>query len=106
MLIGSCVQLILSRKHQKTRLLLKISKSGVFLVVQWLRLHASTSRGMGLIPGWGTKIPYTVDKKKKKKKIPNQTNKLAQAGVGFFTILRRWKRLYAIIFLKYYLLTS
>ena len=69
MLIGSCVQLILSRKHQKTRLLLKISKSGVFLVVQWLRLHASTSRGMGLIPGWGTKIPYTVAKKKKKKKF-------------------------------------
>ena len=105
MLIGNCVQLILSSKHQKTRLLLKISKSGVFLVVQWLRLHVSTSRGMGLIPGWGTTIPYTMAKKKKKK-IPNQTNILAQAGVGFFIILRRWKRLYAIIFLKYYLLTS
>ena len=28
------------------------------LVVQWLRLQASTSGGMGSIPSWGTKIPY------------------------------------------------
>ena len=27
------------------------------LVVQWLRLHASTIRGMGSIPGCVTKIP-------------------------------------------------
>ena len=27
---------------------------GTSLVVQWLRLHASTSRGPGSIPGWGT----------------------------------------------------
>ena len=26
------------------------------LVVQWLGLQASTTGGMGLIPGWGTKI--------------------------------------------------
>ena len=24
--------------------------------IQWLGLHASTAGGMGLIPGWGTKI--------------------------------------------------
>ena len=29
-----------------------------FLVVQWLRLHASNAGGMGLIPVWGTKIPH------------------------------------------------
>ena len=28
------------------------------LVVQWLRLHASTAGETGYIPGWGTKIPY------------------------------------------------
>ena len=29
---------------------------GTSLVVQWLGLHPSTTRGMGSIPGWGTKI--------------------------------------------------
>ena len=33
---------------------------GTSLVVQWLRLHASTAVGAGLIPGRGTKIPHTV----------------------------------------------
>ena len=28
------------------------------LVAQWLGLCASTAQGMGLIPGWGTKIPH------------------------------------------------
>ena len=27
-----------------------------FLEVQWLRLCVSTAGGMGLIPGWGTKV--------------------------------------------------
>ena len=31
---------------------------GTFLVVQWLGLHASNVAGVGLIPGWGTKILY------------------------------------------------
>ena len=30
------------------------------LLVQWLRLHASTVGGMGSIPRWGTKIPHAV----------------------------------------------
>ena len=30
------------------------------LAVQWLRLCASKAGDMGLIPGWGTKILYTV----------------------------------------------
>ena len=43
-------------------------------VVKWLRLPASITVGVGLIPGWGTKIPQStqhgqnVKKKKKKKK--------------------------------------
>ena len=43
-----------------------------FLVVQWLRLLASTARDLGSIPGWGTKIPHAVggtDKKKKKERL-------------------------------------
>ena len=39
-------------------------------MVQWLRLRASTARGMGSIPGQGSKIPHGAwwDQKKKKKK--------------------------------------
>ena len=33
---------------------------GTSLVVQWLRLHASSAGGAGSIPGWGTKIPHAV----------------------------------------------
>ena len=44
-----------------------------FLVVQWLRLHASIAGDLGLISGQGTKIPVAWPKKtfflsKKKKK--------------------------------------
>ena len=37
--------------------MLKINLIETSLVVQWLRLLASCTRGMGLIPGWGPKIP-------------------------------------------------
>ena len=33
---------------------------GTSLVIQWLRLHASTAVAMGSIPGQGTKIPRAV----------------------------------------------
>ena len=33
---------------------------GSSLVVQWLRLQASTAGGMGSIPGWGTKILHAM----------------------------------------------
>ena len=36
-------------------------------MVQWLRLHASNARGMGLIPGRGTKIPRDARWGRKKK---------------------------------------
>ena len=38
------------------------------LVVQWLRLHASTAGGMGSIPSWGSQIPHATWRGKKKKK--------------------------------------
>ena len=34
--------------------------AGTSLVVQWLKLHASTAVGMGLIPRWGTKVPHAT----------------------------------------------
>ena len=34
--------------------MLKNVKRGTSLTIQWLRLHAYTVRGTGLIPGWRT----------------------------------------------------
>ena len=33
---------------------------GTSLVVQWLSLHAARAGIVGLIPGWGTKIPHAM----------------------------------------------
>ena len=33
---------------------------GTSLVVQWLKLHDFNAGDMGLITGWGTKIPHAV----------------------------------------------
>ena len=54
---------------------IKLTKLRTSLVVWWLRCHASsasTAGGMGLIPGWGTKIPRAVrgTAGKKKKNTP------------------------------------
>ena len=38
------------------------------MAVQWLRVYASSARGVGLIPGQGNNIPHTVHMTKKKKK--------------------------------------
>ena len=47
---------------------LQSSKKGTSLVAQWLRLCASNARGVGLIPGQGTKIPHAIQCGQKKKK--------------------------------------
>ena len=41
---------------------------GNSLAVQWLRVRTSTAEGMGLIPGWVTKIPHAAWHGHKKKK--------------------------------------
>ena len=40
---------------------------GTSLVVRWLRLWASNARGVGSIPGWGTKISHAARHGQKKK---------------------------------------
>ena len=42
---------------------------GTSLAVQWLRLHASTARGMGSITGWGTMIHRLHSAAKKEEDI-------------------------------------
>ena len=41
---------------------------GTLLAVQWLRLHASTARGMGSITGWGTMIPHAAQCSQKRRR--------------------------------------
>ena len=43
---------------------------GLNLVVLWLRLQTSNAGGMGLITGWGTKIPHVCTTVKNKNKKP------------------------------------
>ena len=38
------------------------------LAVQWLRLHASTARDTGSVPGRGTKMPHQKNKTEQNKK--------------------------------------
>ena len=49
---------------------------GISLEVQWLELCTSTARDMGLIPGWGTKIPQGRWQGQKKK------DKLLDISIG------------------------
>ena len=59
--INAC-QVFIRKQHSN------LSQVGTSRVVQWLGLGASTAGGMGLIPGWGTKIPYTMRHSQKKRK--------------------------------------
>ena len=45
----------------------KLSERGTSLVVQWLRLYASTAGGTGSIPCQGTKILHVACQGQKKK---------------------------------------
>ena len=38
----------------------KVDATGMSLVVLWLRLCTSSARGVGLMPGWGTKVPLAM----------------------------------------------
>ena len=58
----------------RKKLVLKISKGGNSLAVQWLRFQASHSGGCVLICGWGTKILHAARQKKKKKKLARDPN--------------------------------
>ena len=57
-------------------------------MVKQLRFHASNAEGMGLIPGWGTKIPHAEwwgqKKKKKTEREKEKENKpnAQQQGMG------------------------
>ena len=58
--IETCIISYMKQKKKKDEDFL-----GTSLAVQWLRLHASNARGVGSIPGQGTKCPHAAAKKKK-----------------------------------------
>ena len=58
---GGSLPLAPPGKHTK-----KYAFPGTSLAVRWLTLHASTARGVGSIPGRGTKIPHATRPKSKK----------------------------------------
>ena len=60
-----------------------VSTSGTSLVVQWLRLCASTAEGVGSIPSGGTKIPHASQHGQRKKNTTNFT--LLLWGLNFHT---------------------
>ena len=48
--------------------MIQMQKQGNSLVVQRLKLHASTAQGTGSVPGRGTKIMHAAQHSQKKKK--------------------------------------
>ena len=82
---------------------MKKSKMGNFLVVQWLGLRASTAKGPGSIPGWGTKILQAMwcSQKKKKKEKKQDVKEYTECD----TICLKNLYLYSYIFL-YIIYTS
>ena len=71
----------------------------ISLVVQWLRPCTFTVEGTGLIPGWGTKIPYVVVWPKKKKK---KTHILAAKLMLNAIFKEKWKKKKTFLKLAYY----
>ena len=60
------------------------------MVVQWLRLHASTEGGIGLIPSQGNKISYAAQPKKKKKYGVLEPIRVLLYLFIYFNILTMW----------------
>ena len=60
------------------KIILEIIESS--LAVQWLRLCASVIGDTGLIPGWGTKMPHGMAKKKKKVETIESSSEMWQVS--------------------------
>ena len=63
----------------------KVPITGTSLVVQGLRLCAFTARGIGSIPGWGTKIPQDAWPKTKTK-LPITNSFASQDALAFLCL--------------------
>ena len=72
------------------------SSSGGFLAVQWLSLHASSAGDTGLTPGWGTEIPYAMQRgpKENKAKAPVLPLPSMCCPWASFRLGGKWSNLY------------
>ena len=76
--------------------MLKKKIHGTSLAVQWLRLCASDTGGVGLIPGWGTKIPHATWSSQIKKnsqiisKLPNCIGRRQKVVRGGLKMSGNW----------------
>ena len=59
---------------------------GTSLTVQWLRLQAFNAGSVGLISGWGPKVPHTTQHGQKKRKF-TQSSTVTQVYVPRFFVL-------------------
>ena len=59
-MVQLCSLAVSQSQNPKSNMLLKTVNPGASLAVQWLRLQAASTRGAGLIPDQGTKIPHAV----------------------------------------------
>ena len=64
----------------------KLTSVGTSLVVQWLRLHASTAGGMRLTSGWGSS-PHASWSGQKKKKGRKRKKEIKSVGED----VEKWK---------------
>ena len=60
---------------------------GNSLVVQWLGLHAGTAKGLGSIPGLGTKIPEVTQSGPPPKKRVGEVQKKNKTSCSKWNIL-------------------
>ena len=58
------------------------------MAVQWLRFHASTTRGVGLILGQGAKIPHAKQKKKNLHQLYESTH-IGPVGHDYIVIYQK-----------------
>ena len=62
-------------------------------MIQWLGLHALTAKGLGLIPGWGTKIPQAAcysqkikeREREKQRREPLRLTSVSASGAQWIT---------------------
>ena len=84
---SECICLLISSTYQNT-------SYRTSLVVQWLRFHTSNAGGMGLIPGWGMKIPLASRHSQKKKKLNTSHIQLGLSKWPYFNLITYLKTPY------------
>ena len=84
----------------------KPSRSWPSVAVQWLRVCICSVAGMGLIPGWGTRIPPDKEPKKKMWSVLSELHCEKAQGATGEEELRGWVRTSMGVTLKHFCFLS